>query len=73
MDLDTNRVGNLHNAFDKEREAMEEMLVSVKSQVTNTLCLSLYLPSFMVHVMSHKAIYMMPNQPVYYNTIAIIH
>lgn len=45
LDSNENRMSNLHSAFDKERHAMEEMLVSVKSQVTcaitsdNTECL----------------------------------
>ncbi|XP_060576525.1 ankyrin repeat domain-containing protein 26-like isoform X29 [Ruditapes philippinarum] len=33
QDTNENRMSNLHSAFDKERHAMEEMLVSVKSQL----------------------------------------
>ncbi|XP_053377112.1 ankyrin repeat domain-containing protein 26-like isoform X23 [Mercenaria mercenaria] len=33
QDSNENRMSNLHSAFDKERQAMEEMLVSVKSQL----------------------------------------
>ena len=33
FDTNESRFNNLHSTFDKEREAMEEMLISVKTQV----------------------------------------